>query len=160
MRKVVGAALGIVLLAACSSNGSPSASSPSSSAAASGATVMVEGHSHMISGGVECKTTPAQTNATPAESGTQTTRITAKDSLASVSLSVSDLTPPDVNGFAISLISEGTRYQMPYQPVESATQVEASRQGKKYTVTGTGQAETTGQNTMRQLPFGIHITCP
>jgi hypothetical protein len=165
VRKGLGAfALGVVVLGAavpaCSSKtGVPSSSASSSTAAAAAVTVMVEGHSHAISGGIQCRTAPAETNATPPESGTQTTRIEAHDESASVTLSISDLTPPDVNSFAISLKAGGTNYQMPYQPVQSATQVQASRDGKKYTVTGTGQGET-GPNTMRQLPFGIHVTCP
>jgi hypothetical protein len=120
---------------------------------------MVEGHSHAITSGIECRTSPAQTSATPAESGTQTTRIEARDDSASVTISISDLTPPDVNSFSISLKAGSTNYQMPYQAVQSATQIQVTRDGKKYTVTGTGQGET-GPNTMRQLPFGIHITCP
>jgi hypothetical protein len=121
---------------------------------------MLEGHSHTISGGVECRTSPAQTTATPAESGTQTTRITAHDDSASVNVSISDLSPPDVNGFSLSLKAEGASYVMPYQPVQSATQLEATRNGKSFTVTGTGQAETGGQGGTRQLPFGLHMTCP
>jgi len=157
-------ALGVVVLGgtvpACSNkSGAPSSSASSSPAAAAGVTVMVEGHSHAFTTGIECRTSPAQTSATPAESGTQTTRIEAHDDSASVSLSISDLTPPDVNSFAISLKAGGTNYQMPYQPVQSATQVQATRDGKKYTIAGTGQGET-GPNTMRQLPFGIHVTCP
>jgi hypothetical protein len=165
VRKGLGAvALGVVVLGgtvpACSNKtGVPSSSASSSPAAAAGVTVMVEGHSHAITGGVECRTSPAQTSATPAESGTQTTRVEAHDDSASVTLSISDLTPPDVNSFAISLKAGSTNYQMPYQPVQSPTQIQVTRDGKKYTVTGTGQGET-GPNTMRQLPFGIHITCP
>ncbi|AKO25327.1 lppO [Mycobacterium tuberculosis GuangZ0019] len=49
---------------------------------------------------------------------------------------------------------------MPYQPVQSPTQVEATRQGKSYTLTGTGHAVIPGQTGMRELPFGVHVTCP
>jgi hypothetical protein len=118
---------------------------------------MVEEHTHTISGGVDCSTSAAQPSATPAESGNQTTRISAHDDSASVSLSLSDATPPAVNGFAISLKTGSTDYQMPYQSVQSSSQVEATRKGKSYTVTGTGQAMAPG---MRMVPFGIHVTCP
>ncbi len=98
------------------------------------------GHTHTISGVVECRTSPAVRTATPSESGTQTTRVNAHDDSASVTLSLSDSTPPDVNGFGISLKIGSVDYQMPYQPVQSPTQVEATRQGKSYTLTGTGHA--------------------
>lgn len=105
---------------------------------------------------------PQQPNATPtpSESGTQTTRVNAHDDSASVTLSLSDSTPPDVNGFGISLKIGSVDYQMPYQPVQSPTQVEATRQGKSYTLTGTGHAVIPGQTGMRELPFGVHVTCP
>lgn len=82
-----------------------------------------------------------------------------------MTLSLSDSTPPDVNGFGISLKIGSVDYQMPYQPVQSPTQVEATRQGKSYTLTGTGHAVIRhavipGQTGMRELPFGVHVTCP
>ncbi|OSC37654.1 lipoprotein LpqH [Mycobacterium decipiens] len=160
---VCAAALGVTVLGAsvpaCSTKSGPG-SPPGSSSAPARATVMVEGHTHTISGAVECSTSPAVRTATPPESGTQTTRVSARDDSASVTLSLSDSTPPDVNGFSISLKSGNTKYQMPYQPVESPTQVEATRQGKSYTLTGTGHAVIPGQSGMRELPFGVHVTCP
>ncbi|WP_163745641.1 lipoprotein LpqH [Mycobacterium lacus] len=144
---------------ACSTKGGEPASAPSSSPTPTNATVMVDGHSHTISGEVDCRTTPTQPSATPAESGSQTTRISAHDDTASVSLSLSDATPPGVNGFAISLNAASATYQMPYQAVQSPNQVQASRQGNSYTVTGTGKALAPGQGGMRDLPFEIDVTC-
>ncbi|MEQ0707833.1 hypothetical protein, partial [Mycobacterium tuberculosis] len=107
VRIAVGAtALGVsalgATLPACSAHSGPG-SPPSAPSAPAAATVMVEGHTHTISGAVECRTSPAVRTATPSESGTQTTRVNAHDDSASVTLSLSDSTPPDVNGFGISL---------------------------------------------------------
>lgn len=164
VRIAVGAtALGVsalgATLPACFAHSGPG-SPPSAPSAPAAATVMVEGHTHTISGVVECRTSPAVRTATPSESGTQTTRVNAHDDSASVTLSLSDSTPPDVNGFGISLKIGSVDYQMPYQPVQSPTQVEATRQGKSYTLTGTGHAVIPGQTGMRELPFGVHVTCP
>lgn len=82
-------------LPACSAHSGPG-SPPSAPSAPAAATVMVEGHTHTISGVVECRTSPAVRTATPSESGTQTTRVNAHDDSASVTLSLSDSTPPDV----------------------------------------------------------------
>lgn len=146
VRIAVGAtALGVsalgATLPACSAHSGPG-SPPSAPSAPAAATVMVEGHTHTISGVVECRTSPAVRTATPSESGTQTTRVNAHDDSAS------------------ALKIGSVDYQMPYQPVQSPTQVEATRQGKSYTLTGTGHAVIPGQTGMRELPFGVHVTCP
>jgi len=158
------ATLGVVglgaTLSACSYDSAHPTSQPSSSPPPTTAMIMLDGHTHTISTGVSCTTTAAQPSATPAESGNETTRIEAKDDSASLSLSLSDETPPTVNSFALSLKAGTTDYQMPYQPIQSASQVQATKQGKGYTLAGTGQTITTGQSDMRQLQFGIHVTCP
>ena len=158
------AALGAVVLgaglSACSTKTSQPSSPASSSPALSSTTVMVGGNKHTMITGVDCTSSPAQPSATPAESGDLTIRIKAHDDSASVSLALSDETPPSVDGFAISLKVGTGQYQMPYQPVQSPTQVQATKEGKSYTVTGTGQATTPGQSGTRQVTFGIHVTCP
>jgi Mycobacterium 19 kDa lipoprotein antigen len=164
-RSLLGAAgLGVVVVAAilpaCSTKSGQPATQPTSTASSPSATIMVDGHKHAFPGGVECTSSPAQPSATPAESGNQTTRIKASDDSASVSMSLSDGTPPAVNGFAISLKVGPGQYQMPYQSVQSPSQVEATKDGKSYTVEGTGQGLAPGQSTMRDLTFGIHVTCP
>ncbi|QUR68096.1 lipoprotein LpqH [Mycobacterium spongiae] len=163
-RTAIGVAvLGVLVLAAatpaCSRQAEPAATESPSEAPVS-ATIMMDGHTHTISGAVECRTRRAQPTATPVEYGNQTTEVSAQDDSASLSFSFSDATPPDVNGFAVSLKVDGGSYEMPYQPVRSPTQLEASRQGKSYTVTGTGQALAPGQSVARELPFGVHVTCP
>ena len=149
-----------VSLSGCSAEGTQPAAAPSSSPASSHTTVMIEQHAHSISAGVDCTSSAAQTTATPAESGDLTTHITAHDDSASVSVAVSDETPPSVDAFAITLKVGSIQYQMPYQPTQSATQVQVTKEGKTYTVTGFGQAVTTGQSDTRQMTFGIHVTCP
>jgi hypothetical protein len=73
---------------------------------------------------------------------------------------VSDERPPNVDGFSISLKLGNGEYQLPYQPTQSANQVLVTKEGKSYTITGSGQGTTPGQSGMRQVTFGIHLTCP
>lgn len=157
-------AAGVVVLAAglsgCSSKGSQPTSAPSSTPTYVSTTVMIDGNKHTIIAGVDCKSSAAQPNANPPESGDLTTRINVHDDSASVSLTVSDETPPSVDAFAISLKVGNGQYQLPYQASNSPTQVQATKDGKSYTVTGTGQATTPGQSGTRQATFGVHVTCP
>ncbi|WP_156687422.1 lipoprotein LpqH [Mycobacterium sp. Marseille-P9652] len=160
--RTIVAAVGIAVLAlsACSGKSAQPASPPSSSPAPVSTTVMIEGNKHTMIANVECTSAAAQPTATPPESGDLTTRIRVQDDTASVSLAVSDETPPSVDGFAIALKVGGGQFQLPYQAPQSATQVRTTKEGKSYTVTGTGQAITPGQSEMRQVTFGIHVTCP
>jgi hypothetical protein len=163
-RIVVGAGgLGVLLLmaglSACSTkHGGPA--SPTSSSPASATTVMLDQQTHTIYSGVDCNSSAAKPSATPAESGDLTTRITAHDDSASVSLALSDEIPPSVDGFAISLKVGSDQYQLPYQATQSPTQVQAAKEGKSYTVTGAGQGTIPGKSGTRQVTFGIHVTCP
>ena len=121
---------------------------------------MLDQHTHTIYSRVDCNTSAAKPSATPAESGDLTTRITAHDDSASVSLALSDEIPPSVDGFAITLKVGNEQYQLPYQSVQTPTQVQAAKEGKSYTVTGAGQGSAPGQTGTRQVTFGIHVTCP
>jgi hypothetical protein len=163
-RRIVLGAVGVAVLvaglSACSTKSGGPAAPASSSPASSSTTVTVDQHTHAITAGVDCTSSAAHPSATPTESGNQTTRINVNDESALVSLALSDETPPSVDGFAISLKVGTGQYQMPYQSPQSPSQVEASKEGKSYTVTGTGQAVTPGQSGMRQVTFGIHVTCP
>ncbi|MDD4865844.1 MAG: lipoprotein LpqH [Mycobacterium sp.] len=154
--------LGVVAcgLPACSGNSGQPAAAPRLSPASTSTTVMVEGDRHTIVSGVDCASSAAQPDATPPESGDLTTRITARDDSSSVTLALSDEKPPSVDSFAISLTVGNDEYQIPYQAPQSANQVQASKEGKSYTVTGTGQGTTPGHSGTRQLTFGIHVTCP
>jgi hypothetical protein len=164
-RRIVGgaAALGALVLvaglSACSTKRGP-ASPTTSTPALSATTVMLDKHTHTIYSRVDCNSSAAKPSATPPESGDLTTRITAYDDSASISLALSDEIPPSVDGFAISLKVGDSQYQLPYQSVQSPTQVQASKDGKSYTVTGAGQGTAPGQNGTRQVTFGVHVTCP
>lgn len=92
--------------------------------------------------------------------GDLTTRITVHDDAASLSFALSDEKPPSVDGFSISLKVGNGQYQLPYQPTQSVNQVIVAKDGKSYTITGNGQGTMPGQNGMRQITFGIHVTCP
>jgi hypothetical protein len=156
--------LGVVVmgasLAACSSKSGQPSSATSSSAAPSSTTVMVGGNKHTIMTKVDCTSAEAQPSATPAESGDLTTRISVHDDSASVSLALSDEKPPSVDGFGLSLKTESGQYQVPYQAPQSATQVQVTKDGKNYTVTGTGQGVSPNRGDVQQVTFGIHVTCP
>ncbi|TAM72132.1 lipoprotein LpqH [Mycobacterium sp.] len=158
------AALGVLALGtslpACSSKGNHPAAPTSSTPALTSTTVMIDGNKHTLIAAVDCTNSAAQPNASPPESGDLTTRISVRDDSASVSLAVSDERPPTVDGFAISLKLGNGRYQLPYQGTNSPTQVQATKDGKGYTITGTGQATTPGQSGVREVRFGIHVTCP
>ncbi|OBH39454.1 hypothetical protein A5690_03435 [Mycobacterium intracellulare] len=159
-----GSALGAlalgVSLPACSGKESHPATPPSSTPALTSTTVMIDGNKHTLIAAVDCTSSAAQPNASPPESGDLTTRISVHDDAASVSLAVSDERPPTVDGFAISLKLPNGQYQLPYQGTNSPTQVQATKDGKGYTITGTGQATTPGQSGVRDVRFGIHVTCP
>ena len=113
-----------------------------------------------MTAGVSCTSSAAQPNASPPESGDLTTRISVHDDTASVSLALSDEKPPSVDGFAISLKLDSGEFQLPYQSPQSATQVQATKDGKSYTVTGAGQGVSPNQGDVHQVTFGIHVTCP
>ncbi|ORW93910.1 hypothetical protein AWB92_12270 [Mycobacterium sp. IEC1808] len=163
-RLVLAAALGVIAVAAtlpaCSSKSGQPSSATSTSAAPPSTTVMIGGNKHTIMTKVECTATAAQPSATPPESGDLTTRISVHDDSASVSLALSDEKPPSVDGFSLSLKAGSGEYQLPYQAPQSATQVQATKDGKSYTVTGTGQGVSPNQGDVHQVTFGIHVTCP
>lgn len=162
-RPLAMAAAGIVLaagLSGCSGGGNRPASTPGPSPAPATTTVMIDGNKHTMTAAVACTSAAAQPDASPPESGDLTTRISVRDDTASVSLALSDEKPPMVDGFAISLTLATGQYQLPYQAAKSASQVQATKQGRSYTVTGTGEATTPGQSGTRPVTFGVHVTCP
>ncbi|ORV89324.1 hypothetical protein AWC11_14055 [Mycobacterium interjectum] len=159
-RRLVRAAATLLVVAAglpaCSSKGGqPSAAS--SSAVPPTTTVMMDGNKHTMTAAVECTNSAA---VPPAESGDLTTHISVRDDAASVTLSLSDEKPPSVDGFSISLKTGSGQYQLPWQAPQSATQVQATKDGKSYTITGTGQGASPNQGDVHQVTFGIHISCP
>ena len=159
-RRLVLAVVLAASLSACSSKGAQPSSAPSSTPAVSSTTIMMDGNKHTMIVGGDCKSTAAQPSATPSESGDLTTHITVHDDSASISLALSDEKPPSVDGFSISLKTGSGQYQVPYQAPETANQVQATKDGKSYTVTGTGQGSSPNQGDVHQVTFGIHVTCP
>lgn len=121
---------------------------------------MAGGDKHTIMTKVECRRSTAQADATPAESGGVTTHISVQDDAASVTLALSDEKPPSVDGFGLSLTVGSGQYRLPYQAPQSATQVQAAKDGQSYTVTGTGQGVSPNQGDVHSVTFGIHVTCP
>ena len=160
-RRLVLAAAGLALLGgglpACSSKGGQPSSVTSSSAVPPTTTVMMDGNKHTMIAGVECNNSAA---VPPAESGDLTTHVSVHDDSASIALSISDEKPPSVDGFSISLKTGSGQYQLPWQAPQSATQVQATKDGKSYTITGTGQGASPNQGDVHQVTFGIHVTCP
>lgn len=159
-RRLVRAAAVLAVVAAClpacsSKGGQPSATT--TSAVPPTTTVMMDGNKHTMTAGVECTNSAA---VPPAESGDLTTHISVHDDSASVALSLSDEKPPSVDGFGISLKTGSGQYQLPWQAPQSATQVQATKDGKSYTITGTGQGASPNQGDVHQVTFGIHVTCP
>lgn len=159
-RRLVRAAAVLFVSAAClpacsSKGGQPSATS--SSAVPPTTTVMMDGNKHTMTAGVECTNSAA---VPPAESGDLTTHISVHDDSASIALSLSDEKPPSVDGFGISLKTGSGQYQLPWQAPQSATQVQATKDGKSYTITGTGQGASPNQGDVHQVTFGIHVSCP
>lgn len=154
------ACVGMIVVGACSNHGGQRASTPTSSPAPVTTTVMMDGNKHTMIGGVQCTSAAAQPSATPAESGDLTTHISVHDDSASVTLTLSDEKPPSVDGFAVFLKLESGSYQLPYQAPQSATQVQATKDGNSYTVTGTGQGVSPNQGDVHPVTFGIHVTCP
>ncbi|ODR07024.1 hypothetical protein BHQ21_09810 [Mycobacterium sherrisii] len=150
----------VIGLSGCSSGGGGQTAPVSTTPATSHTTVMMDQHSHTITAKVECTTTAANPHATPPESGDLTTRINVHDDAASVSLALSDEKPPSVDGFAVSLKDGNAQYQLPYQPTQAANQVLVTKDANSYTITGSGQGTAPGQSGVRQITFGIHVTCP
>ncbi len=159
-RRLVGAAAMLLVssawLPACSSKGAQPAAT-SSSAVPPTTTVMMDGNKHTMTAGVECTNSAS---VPPAESGDLTTHISVHDDSASIALSMSDEKPPSVDGFSIALKTGSGQYQLPWQAPQSATQVQATKDGKSYTITGTGQGASPNQGDVHQVTFGIHVTCP
>jgi Mycobacterium 19 kDa lipoprotein antigen len=156
----VGVAVFASGLSACSGKSGQPSSAPSPNPGFSTTTVMMDGNKHTLVSAVDCNSSAAQPSATPAESGDLTTRISVHDDSASISLALSDEKPPSVDSFSISLKTGSGQYQLPYQAPQTATQVQANKDGKSYTVTGSGQGVSPGQGDVHQVTFGIHVTCP
>ncbi len=125
------------------------------------ASVTVNGSTHKISGAVECTNSSANPHATPAETGSGTTRVSAHDDSGRFNLALSNDTPPRLDGFALSLTVDNGEYEMPYQSALSSNQITVTRQGNTYTVKGTGASVTRVPPGQSANPtFEIDVACP
>ena len=119
-----------------------------------GTTLMVDGHTHTISGPVTCKPSEANPTGTPPHGDTE---ISAGDGTASFVLSwLSGATPP-LLGMTFVLKVDNGEYTTPWVPNPTA---EATQEGKSYAVKGTAAVTPPGQSAVKNVPFEIHATCP
>jgi hypothetical protein len=84
--------------------------------------------------------------------------ISAGDDTASFSMSwLSDSTSP-LSALTLRFKLDNGDYTMPYYP--HPPHVEATVQGKRYTVKGTPPVVAPGESETKSLPVEIHVTCP
>jgi hypothetical protein len=170
MTRPLGASLLAVIvpaatLVACSGKtgpGSPpvrgSASSTTTTQATTGAgqaELAVDGHTHKISGLVNC-TAQAATHDATAPLGNLA--ISASDDTASFAMSWLSNTKSPVMGLTLSYKVDSGEYTMPYYP--KPPNLEANVRGKTYTVKGTPPVLTPGESTLKNLPVEIRVACP
>jgi Mycobacterium 19 kDa lipoprotein antigen len=165
-------ALSVIVLAAmlvaCSNKSGTPTSGPTPGSASTSATtgstpgggaasaeMTVDGHTHRFSGPVNCTTQEGNPSGTPPRGNME---ISASDDAASFDLSWSDTTPY-LATMSLHLKVDNGEYSMPVYP--HPPEVEATKQGKSYTVKGTPPVEAPGnQSAMKALPVEIHVTCP
>jgi Mycobacterium 19 kDa lipoprotein antigen len=157
----------VAMLVACSNKSGTPTSGPSPGSASTSATtgttpgegaasadMTVDGHTHRFSGPVNCTTQEANPSGTPPRGYME---ISASDDAAYFNLSWSD-TAPNVVTLSLSLKVDNGEYGMPSTPHPD---VEATKQGKSYTVNGTpGVTGPGNQSAGKDLPVEIHVTCP
>jgi hypothetical protein len=156
-------------LTACSTKSAEPTSQPVRSSAPTTATVQTSpaggtaravltlaGHTHTISGPVNCTAQAANPSGTPPLGNLA---ISASDDTASFAMSwLSNSTSP-LMALTFSYNLDGGEYSMPFYP--QPPNVEATAQGNSYTVKGTPPVLAPGESTLtKNLPVEIHVTCP
>ncbi len=174
MTNPLGAALLAVVasaatLSACSHKGEP-ASQPVRGSASTTATatvqatpgssgavaeLMVDGHTHQISGPVNCTAQAVDPHATPPLGNLA---IGASDETASFAMSWLSNAKSPLMGLTLSYKLDSAEYAMPYYPQPPG--VQATVQGNSYTVKGTPPVLRPGEDTLKNLQIEIHVTCP
>jgi len=167
------AALLVIALAAtltgCSGKGAAPASPPVRSSASTTTTVptspanssaraqlTVNGHTHVISGSVNCTAQAADPTGTPPRGNLA---ISASDETASVAMSWLSNSASPLTALTFSYKVDGGDYMMPYYP--QPPNIEATTQGNTYSVKGTPPVLPPGESTLTtNLPVEIHVTCP
>ncbi len=146
----------LTLLAACSGKGATRTSQPApADPAAASADLTVDGHAHTFSGGVTCTSQSADPSATPPRGNLV---ISASDDTASFSISWLSNARSPVALLSLTFTTGGGEYSTPAYP--NPPNVQATAQGKSYTVKGTPPVQPPGENAMRDLAIQIHVNCP
>lgn len=122
------------------------------------AELTIDGHKRPITNGVECTTTEDA-------AGIRSIHLVAVNGVAQLNVSLSEATPPLVNGFGLALTSEPDVYWMAYQTVKKTSDVHANRDGKSYKVSGTGNGtkpgpKRPGKSDTQELKFQVLVVCP
>jgi hypothetical protein len=158
-------AVSAATLTGCSTNSAgptspPARSSTSAATTPAGGTgsaeLTVDGHTHRISGPVNCTAQEANPSGTPPLGNLA---ISASDETASFALSWLSNAKSPLMALTLSYKVDNGDYSMPYVP--QPPNVEATVQGKSYTVKGTPPILAPGESTLtKDLPVEIHATCP
>jgi hypothetical protein len=153
---------------ACSNKGAEPSSRPARSSATTATTaqtspaggtapaeISLNGHTHTISGPVNCTAQQANPSGTPPLGNLA---ISASDDTASFAMSWLSNTPSPLMALTFSYKIDGGEYTMPYHP--QPPNVEATSQGNSYTVKGAPPVLAPGESTLtKNLPVEIHATC-
>jgi hypothetical protein len=120
------------------------------------AEISLNGHTHTISGPVNCTAQQANPSGT---SPLGNLAISASDDTASFAMSWLSNTPSPLMALTFSYKVDDGEYTMPYSP--QPPNVQATAQGNSYTVKGTPPVLAPGESTLtKNLPVEIHATCP
>jgi len=129
---------------------------PSPAGGAASAQIWLNGHTHTISGPVNCTAQQANPSGTPPLGNLA---ISASDDTASFAMSWLSNSPSPLMALTFSYKVDGGEYTMPYYP--QPPNVQATGQGNRYTVKGTPPVLAPGESTLtKNLPVEIHATCP
>jgi len=129
---------------------------PSPAAGSPHAEISLNGHTHTISGPVNCTAQQANPSGTPPLGNLA---ISASDDTASFAMSWLSNSPSPLMALTFSYKIDDGEYTMPYYP--RPPNVQATGQGNGYTVKGTPPVLAPGESTLtKNLPVEIHATCP
>jgi hypothetical protein len=119
------------------------------------AELMVDGHTHKISGPINCT---AQAPNPTAKYPLGNLAISASDDTASFAMSWLSNAKSPLMALTLSFQVDSGEYTMPYYP--QPPDIQATTQGNMYTVKGAPPVLSPGQSTLKNLPIEIHVTCP
>jgi len=173
-RSILGTSLFAVIvtaatLAGCSAKSAEPTSPPARGSASTTATVQtspavgneraeltLNGHTHTISGPVNCVAQSANPSGTPPLGNVA---ISASDDTASFAMSWLSNAKAPLMALTFSYKLDNGEYSMPYYP--QPPNVEATMQDNTYTVKGRPPVLAPGESTLtKNLPVVIHATCP